>query len=274
MSSYQPALSPSRAADFQTCPLKFRFSMVDRIPDPPGSSAFCGTLVHSVLENIFDAPAAERTLQLAEDLLNKNWVALKETTSDLDKILSDTNEEDFLAEAKSLLEGYFSFENPQLFEPSGRELSLRCVHEGIHLQGKIDRVDINNAGLVRITDYKTGKIPSPNYLDKVRFQVFFYALVYLSQTGILPTSLRLMYLRGQGITWTPTKAEIAAVGDRITAIWNQIEYAADTKDFPPRPSPLCGWCNFQNICPAHGHQPPPPSEAGLARLKRMAVKNN
>ncbi|MFZ1669602.1 MAG: PD-(D/E)XK nuclease family protein, partial [Candidatus Nanopelagicales bacterium] len=44
------ALSPSRASDFLTCPLLFRFRAIDRIPERPSSAAVRGTLVHAVLE--------------------------------------------------------------------------------------------------------------------------------------------------------------------------------------------------------------------------------
>src|ERR1700761_1366737 len=56
-----PALSPSRASDFTTCPLLYRFRVIDRIPEPPTTATARGTLVHAVLERLFDRPAAERT---------------------------------------------------------------------------------------------------------------------------------------------------------------------------------------------------------------------
>src|SRR6516162_2740231 len=56
-------LSPSRAADFMTCPLLYRFRVIDKIPEPPTSATARGTLVHTVLERLFDAPAAGRTPQ-------------------------------------------------------------------------------------------------------------------------------------------------------------------------------------------------------------------
>ncbi len=51
-----PSLSPSRAADFMTCPLLYRFRVVDRLPEPPSPAAARGTLVHAVLERLFDEP--------------------------------------------------------------------------------------------------------------------------------------------------------------------------------------------------------------------------
>ena len=59
------ALSPSRAADFMTCPLLYRFRVLDRLPEPPSPAATRGTLVHAVLERLFDEPASGRTPQAA-----------------------------------------------------------------------------------------------------------------------------------------------------------------------------------------------------------------
>ena len=52
------SLSPSRAGDFLTCPLLYRFRVIDRLPEPPSPAAVRGTLVHAVLEHLFDSPAA------------------------------------------------------------------------------------------------------------------------------------------------------------------------------------------------------------------------
>ncbi|MQA24237.1 MAG: PD-(D/E)XK nuclease family protein, partial [Micromonosporaceae bacterium] len=60
-----PSLSPSRAADFKTCPLLYRFRTIDRLPERPTPDQARGTLVHAVLERLFDAPAADRTLEHA-----------------------------------------------------------------------------------------------------------------------------------------------------------------------------------------------------------------
>ena len=56
----RPSLSPSRAGDFLTCPLLYRFRVIDRLPEPPSAAAVRGTLVHAVLERLFDRVAADR----------------------------------------------------------------------------------------------------------------------------------------------------------------------------------------------------------------------
>src|ERR687886_1178655 len=67
------ALSPSRAADFMQCPLLYRFRVVDRLPETPSPAAVRGTVVHAVLERLFDLPAQQRTLGSARSLLAPQW---------------------------------------------------------------------------------------------------------------------------------------------------------------------------------------------------------
>src|SRR5690625_3693555 len=70
------SLSPSRARDFMQCPLLYRFRTIDELPEPPSSAALRGTLVHSVLENVFDLPAASRTVEKAQELVGPAWEEL------------------------------------------------------------------------------------------------------------------------------------------------------------------------------------------------------
>src|ERR1700754_1565362 len=73
MVSVLGSLSPSRAGDFMTCPLLYRFRVIDRIPERPSPAAVRGTVVHSVLERLYDLPADGRTVQAALDLLEPQW---------------------------------------------------------------------------------------------------------------------------------------------------------------------------------------------------------
>src|SRR6476660_6651446 len=70
------SLSPSRAADFKACPLLYRFRTIDRIPEAPSRVAVRGTVVHGVLEKLFDLPSAERTPAAARQLLPEVWQQL------------------------------------------------------------------------------------------------------------------------------------------------------------------------------------------------------
>src|SRR5687767_15998573 len=73
----RPSLSPSRAADFKTCPLLYRFRTIDRLPERKSLAAVRGTLVHSVLERLYDLPARERTPEAARELVAPAWEELR-----------------------------------------------------------------------------------------------------------------------------------------------------------------------------------------------------
>src|SRR5215510_12027899 len=60
--SMPPSLSPSSIAAFKQCPLAFKFSYVERLPEPPSPAASKGTLVHKALELLMLRAPAERTL--------------------------------------------------------------------------------------------------------------------------------------------------------------------------------------------------------------------
>src|ERR687894_1290796 len=73
----RPSLSPSRAADFKTCPLLYRFRTIDRLPERKSLAADRGTLVHSVLERLYDLPPAGRTPEAARELVAPAWEELR-----------------------------------------------------------------------------------------------------------------------------------------------------------------------------------------------------
>src|SRR5215831_19756208 len=115
------ALSPSRAADFMTCPLLYRFRVIDRIPEPPTPATARGTLVHAVLERLFDRPAAERVPAVAADMVEPEWQRLCEENAGLAELLPDEEERArFIADAHAALTGYFKLEDPRRLEPAER----------------------------------------------------------------------------------------------------------------------------------------------------------
>lgn len=265
------ALSPSRAADFMSCPLLYRFRVIDRLPEPPSSVATRGTLVHAVLERLFDVPAAERTIERAASSLEPQWRQLLIERPELAELFPTEDDSSFgewLASARRLLETYFSLEDPRRIEPAQRELLVEAELEGgaagIRLRGFVDRVDVAADGRVRIVDYKTGNAPSELFEDKALFQLKFYALVMWRVTGTIPSLLQLIYLGdGQVLRYQPDEADLLAAERKVRALWDAIERALANRHFPERPSRLCEWCAHQAICPAFDGTPPPyPEPAG------------
>jgi putative RecB family exonuclease len=263
-------LSPSRAGDFLTCPLLYRFRVIDRLPEPPSPAAARGTLVHAVLEHLFDRPAGERTPEAARSLLAPEWESLLAAEPELAGLFAeDADRAAWLQEAAAMLDRYFTLEDPRRLEPAHRELSVETVlASGLQLRGYIDRLDVAPGGAMRIVDYKTGTAPPAEFEARALFQMKFYALVLWRAQGQVPRLLQLMYLgNGEIVRYQPDEADLLATERKIEALWQAIERARAAQDWRPRPSRLCEWCAHQAICPAFGGTPPPlPDPAGAPHL--------
>ncbi|MGC0342018.1 putative RecB family exonuclease [Streptomyces sp. SLBN-8D4] len=257
------SLSPSRANDFMQCPLLYRFRVIDRLPEKPSAAATRGTLVHSVLERLFDAPAGERTAPAAKSLIPGQWDRLRESRPEVVELFADDPDGERLAqwlgEAERLVERWFTLEDPTRLEPAERELFVEAeLDSGLRLRGIIDRVDVAPTGEVRIVDYKTGKAPRPEYAEGALFQMKFYALVVWRLKNVIPRRLQLVYLgSGDVLTYDPVRADLERVERKLLALWEAIRQATQSGDWRPRPTKLCGWCDHQEHCPEFGGTPPP-----------------
>lgn len=255
-----PSLSPSRANDFVQCPLLFRLRVIDRIPEPPSAAAARGTLVHKVLEELYNAPAAQRTVALAEEAIAPAWTALVSRQPELEALAAaEGGTQAWFTTARTLLDRYFTLEDPQRLEPAEREAMVEHqLADGPLLRGIVDRIDVAPDGAVRIVDYKTGKSPKPQYSSSAAFQMRFYALVLWRSRGVMPAALQLIYLGdGQILRNEPTPDDIDATARRIEDLWGEIQRAAAENTWRPRRSALCNWCAHQPLCPVFGGTPPP-----------------
>ncbi|MCU1592004.1 MAG: recombinase RecB [Frankiales bacterium] len=254
------SLSPSRAGDFMTCPLLFRFRTIDRLPQAPSSAATRGTVIHSVLERLFELPAPERTPETARALLRPEWDALVEAEPEVAALFTDEAAlSAWLGSAEELLQGYFSLEDPRRVLVAEREQYVEVVLPGgLRLRGIVDRLDVAPSGDVRVVDYKSGKSPGEAFEGKALFQMKFYALVLWRTTGTIPKLLQLMYLADRAILrYSPDESDLLAVERKLLALWEAIEKATQLQDFRPRKSKLCDWCDHQALCPEFGGTPPP-----------------
>src|SRR6202022_501888 len=99
------SLSPSSCSSFKECPLAFRFSYLERLPEPPAPWTSKGTLVHRALELLLDRPPDERALDAA---------------------LTESERLQFDAESETLVRRYFELEDPRTVRPIGLELKLEA----------------------------------------------------------------------------------------------------------------------------------------------------
>ncbi len=250
------AISPSRASDYKHCPLQYRLRAIDKIPEPSTEAQVKGTLVHAVLEEMFAWPREERTYPAAVKRLKPNWEKMREEDPSCAEPVAD--EYQLLVDARTLLRGYFTMENPLGFDAHAQEMPVDfTLPNGVPVRGFIDRVDIAPTGEVRVVDYKTGKKPLPRYSQDAQFQMRFYALVYWRMFGVVPTQLKLMYLKVMdSMILAPSREELEYFERDLAELWFKIEADGKAGTFRPQQSKLCGWCAFQHLCPVFGGTPP------------------
>ncbi|WP_454972719.1 RecB family exonuclease [Corynebacterium propinquum] len=253
------ALSPSRAGDYQQCPLLYRLRAIDRLPEPKTLAQVKGTLVHAVLEDMHKLPAHERTYPAAVKMLKPNWDKMCSADDELIHLVPDAETYDFLVECRSLVKGYFQMENPQGFDAESVEMYVDTVlPNGVPVRGFIDRVDKAPTGEVRVVDYKTGKKPIPRFSHNARFQMLFYALVYWRLRETIPHQLRLMYIKViDDMVLAPSQEELEFFERDLGELWAKIERDGRSGHFRTKTSKLCGWCPHQKLCPEFGGTPPP-----------------
>jgi putative RecB family exonuclease len=266
------ALSPSRAGDYLTCALLYRFRTIDRLPERPGLAAFRGTLVHEVLDRLFDLPSSARTVDQAARILPEALVDLlddepeaafalvedAEWPADEPPQVPEAARAALLTDATALLERYFTLEDPRQIEPTHREQFVEvALDPDLLLRGYVDRMDETD-GRLRVVDYKTGRSPGQQWEQQAMFQLRFYALVVQRATGRIPGRLQLLYLgNGEVLTYQPDEDDLDRFARKLRAMWTAITRAADAGDWRPRTSAKCKWCSFQSMCPEFGGTPPP-----------------
>jgi putative RecB family exonuclease len=254
------------------CPLLYRFRVIDKLPSAPSAPAARGTLVHSVLERLFDLPADGRTIEAAATMVAPQWQAMLENEPELSELVDESDPAalaGWFGGAVALIEKWFTLEDPTRLEPKERELYVETDLDGLTLRGYVDRLDLTATGEMRVVDYKTGKAPMEQFEAKAWFQMKFYGLVLWRLHGQVPRMLQLVYLGGDSkiLRCCPDENELLAVERKIKALWKAIETAAETGDWQPRTSKLCDWCDHRALCPAWGGTPPPlPESAAVLAL--------
>ena len=218
-------LSPSKVSAFTNCPLAFRFSQIEHLPEPPSPPAVKGTLVHAALEGLFwHHGPGERTPAAATAELARAWEEIQDDEEFVQLALASDDAGAFLADAQSLIDNYFRLEDPNEACAVGIELGVETMVDGMRLRGIIDRLDLTPDGRFIVVDYKTGRAPSERYERGSLGGVQTYALLCESALGQAPAEVRLLYLRQPiAISSVASEQTIRGQRKRAVAVWTAIE---------------------------------------------------
>lgn len=252
----------SQLAAFSTCPLQYKFAFVLKIPaSTDKASLIFGRVLHNTLYNFLLPVLNER--QKINGTLFEN---LEKETSDK-KVASYLNQRRLLDLYEEFwqADGYPSKKDREDYKKKG----LEAIHKfweayqanppqeilflekrfsfkvgGDIIKGAIDRIDKLPDGRLEIIDYKTGKTKTKLDYSEKR-QLILYQLFIEEFLKIPVGTLSYYYLEsGEKLTFTATEKDISRLQIEIRE-----EIAAIKKrEFPPQPSMMCGYCDFNSIC--------------------------
>jgi DNA helicase-2/ATP-dependent DNA helicase PcrA len=241
-------LSASDIDTYRTCPLKYKFARVFRIPQEPTIHQRFGIVVHQVLERFHGGlgsgsgagAASSGSLSELLGLLDASWRRGG---------FGDSEEERQLrGKAAGALTRYHTRFQSSESEPLWFERAFSFKLGPHLLRGRVDRVDRLPGGEYELIDYKTGRPKSPGQLvDDVQLSLY---AVGAREAWRLDSSQQAYY-------YVLDDQKVAVPDDRADRYeWIQ-EVAMEVADgilaqgFEPTPSyAACSVCDYRLVCPA------------------------
>lgn len=234
--------------------MKYKFSKIDKIQEPPTWFTHLGTFVHEVLEHFYQLDASERTVDTVRATATSRWQESDWEAQVLALIKPMGSIADFKNAAFECMTNLWIIEDPQQTELTGMEHEVLANIDGVELKGYIDRFIIGDDGNVIISDYKTGAIPNPRFKseDDKFFQLLVYALMLQEADQEETSKLQLLYLKhSENHEMIVTPVRLAVARGVIVETKELIDKACETGEFACNTSKLCDWCFHKPYCPAH-----------------------
>ena len=267
------SLSFYQVDDYLTCPLKYKYVHVLRVPIAPHHSIVYGSALHQAVQE-FHRRAAKGYVMSEDELLG----AFERAWSN-EGFLTREHEEARLAAGQAALRRFREDQlQPGAVVPAYVERDFSFLLDGDRIRGRMDRVDIERMpadqahdgagerqladvtspslpGLyperVTITDYKSSDVRDPakareRARDSLQLQI--YAMAYQAESGRLPDAVQLWFLESGLVGRTEVDER------RLEKARTSIRRAAAgirARDFAATPEYIaCGYCAFRDICPS------------------------
>jgi len=233
-------LSYSQLDTFKTCPLKYAYRYMMKLPTPMSHAGNYGTSVHEALNEFYRAlkRGVEPTFELMEKLYEENWIPHG----------YDSKEHEVERKRKGLevLKTFYETNGNPWVMPAFLERNFNLRIGEYLISGRIDRIDKLDDGTFEVIDYKTGKLKKGQNLD-TDLQLTVYALACKEVLGLEVSKLSLYFLEdNQKVSTTRGKEQLEVLRFDIESLVGQMKQS----DFDPTPGFLCRFCDFKLICPA------------------------
>jgi len=256
--------SYSQLKTYETCPWKYRFAFLLRVP-VRGRAAFSfGQTMHAVLQRayqrlmqrqasaqgtLFDQVLAAAARPVRELLKPEELTELYQQYWVDDWYANPAERERYFAHGKQLLADYYAQVKDQLVSPKYLEqgFNLKLEDEATGrphvIYGKIDRVD-EHEGKLALVDYKTGQAKRKLDIED-KEQLLIYQLAAAEIFGQSVERLTLHYLEGNlQQHFLGTEKDLARLKAKILTVIAEIERGK----FVPTPGRVCATCEFRDIC--------------------------
>lgn len=241
-------LSASKLKAYRQCPLRYKLTYIDHVPEPPSLPMYMGNCVHDALALLHRLPPEGRSLEAAERFFRGAWRRRRLAAS-------QEEQRDYGLKGLACLEGYVRHGDLKATPLIIEETFSRTVEAGLEFVGKLDRVDHTPQGLV-VIDYKTGKPPArqPGLDDE--FQLALYQWLVPEMYGPVTEVVVLHLPDCLRYTYTIGAEDVGRALDTVRRAAAEIR--AD-REFRPKLGHLCPWCNRLDACALRDQVPPKPA---------------
>lgn len=251
--------SISRIRTFDDCRLRYRYRYIEAIDAAKETvEAFMGSRVHEALQELYGfikngvVKPLDWLLGIYEDLWDKNMSPAVKV------VRSEYTLDDYRRKGRKCLEEYYRtyapFDRTKTVDIEKKLMfKVRAGEEEVAFLGYIDRLDWNVAeGTFEIHDYKTsGNLPSQREADSDE-QLGLYEMAVREEWPDA-NSVRLVWhylVFNKELVSSRNPADLETLAKEIIRRVREIEACVN---FDPRRSPLCDWCDYQDICPEWKH---------------------
>jgi len=239
-------LSHQRIADYATCPLRYRYAHVLRVPKRPHHSATYGSAIHHAIRLFHLTRLTGQSVKVGDlhEAFRKHWQT--------EGFLSREHEELRMEQGIAALNAFYEYETAATALPTEVEKRFSFHLDDIRIVGIFDRIDVAPDGSGTIIDYKTSDIRSEKEAAKrakESLQLAIYALAFETMMGKLPDAMELRFLTPDVLIGrtAPTDKMLDKARDAIRATAEGVR----ASHFPADPAyQACRYCDFATICPA------------------------